>query len=441
MATLTLDAFMKFSREQAMEQADLYAKQRAEERSDDLNKFSNLLENCVQTKIDEALNPVIVRQEKFEEKTERNMADIAQELAALKACIVAPKVINPSGPPVMSYATATAHTQLADNQKPAHPLGSDAALVKHRFEAGRLTLGFEPIHKSDLDRLARMHDIQDRDLVMKLAIWEFLRHEMNIKSVETTNIVKAFPQHTKTENDCIRLYAQFTDLSLITHIYNHVSRLRTKEQKVVMYVPSTHIDQGIYLDNIAYTYRYPHVGQEKSRTRVKYGRNNLYLQFKPLSSSYWTTVSISDSELPPGKLRSDPVVSYSPPAGRQRDFQNNKRAASTSPQQKDPKVSRTSVGRENIEISEKSDTNTDNTLDTASSEDFSPASTAATVANDEGAKVDDDATASHDASRDTAQEEVFVEKFVSSQSILEPLQQDFKSLFARRYSLNSSVLT
>ena len=349
--SLTLEDIIRVSREQAKEQADLYARQRAEERSEDLGRLSTMIENTVKTKIDQALNPVIDHQNKFEEKTNKAISDMSVQIAAIKALVEPPgkpQQTIPSQSAPHTYARMTQPQQKGTTStEPIRSLHSSETdiLIKQRFEAGRLTIGFEPIHKADLDRLARTNDIHDKDYVMKLAIGEFLRLEMNIKTVDSTNIVKVFTQHGKTDQECVRLYAQFDDSSIINLIFNHVSRLQTKEHRVVLYVPYTHQDQQTHLNNIAYPYRYPPPGQEKSKTRLKYGGNNLYLQFKPLSCNYWTTVHVPD--LPPSKLRSDPGISASPPVGRQRDSNTNKRAASSSPQQKTPKVSRTSSKPDN----------------------------------------------------------------------------------------------
>ena len=42
-----------------------------------------------------------------------------------------------------------------------------------------MTLGFETIDLDDLKRVARVNDIQDEEYVMKLAVAEFLRFDMN----------------------------------------------------------------------------------------------------------------------------------------------------------------------------------------------------------------------------------------------------------------------
>ena len=121
MATLTLEDFMRISREQT----EIYAKQRAEERSEDLNKFTDILENCVQIKIDSALNPVIDRQNQFEEKTEKAIGDIACELAAIKALVStpapSPPLTQPTKAPGASYASVTAEQVPGTRMTPPQP--------------------------------------------------------------------------------------------------------------------------------------------------------------------------------------------------------------------------------------------------------------------------------------------------------------------------------
>ena len=62
MATINLDDFAKISKQQAQEQAELYDRKREIERSEDLKKFSEIIEKCVESKIEIAINPVISRQ-------------------------------------------------------------------------------------------------------------------------------------------------------------------------------------------------------------------------------------------------------------------------------------------------------------------------------------------------------------------------------------------
>ena len=174
--------FTNISRQQAQEQAELYAKKRHEERSEDLQKFTQLIENCVQTKVDTALNPVIERHNALEENTTKAISDLSRKLEAVQHLVT--KIVpesashskasplprpppgrpSPLPPPSMPRVQRTCPPTNDNNAKP---------IIKHRFEDGRLTLGFEPIDQDDLNRVARMNDIQDSECVMKLAVAEF----------------------------------------------------------------------------------------------------------------------------------------------------------------------------------------------------------------------------------------------------------------------------
>ena len=107
----------------------------------------------------------------------------------------------------------------------------------------KLTLGFAPIEKRDLDRIARIENLSDNQDIMKHAIIDYLRGEMNIKTVSVSDIVKVFPQAGIPVHQCNRLYAQFTSQHIISTVYSRVHRLRTNEHRVMLYAPHTHQDQ------------------------------------------------------------------------------------------------------------------------------------------------------------------------------------------------------
>ena len=200
-------------------------------------------------------------------------------------------------------------------------------IIKQRFEAGRITLGFEPIDLRDLKRVSRINDVQDRDYVLKLAVSEFIRYDLTIKTVDSKNIVKVFTQPYMNEEDNIRIYAQFDSIATVNSIWQHVRKLSEKEDhRVMSYYPGTHQEQLKYLKDVEYPYRKPQPGYEKCSTRGMFGHSNLYLQYKPPGRNYWTTIPTPD--LPPPELRASP--SSSPPVGKQRDLapESSKRGAS-----------------------------------------------------------------------------------------------------------------
>ena len=164
MSSINLDDFTKISKQQAQEQAELYDQKRKAERSEDLQKFSDMIEKCVESQIDSAINPVIERQNELEKKT----SDLSEELASLRQLVVQkgpePKTSQPqmshSSPPPPATVQAWPRPQPSAQPSeipihyPRRVTNATEASIKERFESGRLTLGFEPIDRDDLDRIS-----------------------------------------------------------------------------------------------------------------------------------------------------------------------------------------------------------------------------------------------------------------------------------------------
>ena len=297
MSSINIEEFAKISKQQAQEQAELYDQKRKAERSEDLQKFSEIIEKCVESKIESAINPVIERQNDLEKKT----SDLSEELASLRQLVVEkvseprtlqPQILHPSPGQAAGHTPSWPQASVLPAEIPIlSPHGTDASL-KQRFESGRLTLGFEPIDIDDLDRISRVNDILESEYVMKLAVIEYLRFDMNVKTLDTSNIVRVFTQPNKAEQDCLRLYAQFDNMTTVNLIWQHVNRLKGKpDHHVMIYVPASHQEQYSHLNTLGYPYRKPQHGMEKCSTRVRYGRDSLYLQFKPRSGNSWTTIN------------------------------------------------------------------------------------------------------------------------------------------------------
>ena len=378
MATFTLDDIEKLLEKQARAQAAVNDMKREAERNEDFDKYTKVLEKCVDSKIE----PIIERQKKHEERQEKYEAKTDKTISELSNVVkdlVAKASSEPPPNPNPDASQSTNHWPPRTPTYPSNPsvkpglycqTGSDAVtndIIKQRFESGRHTLGFEPIDQQDLDRVSRIYDTQDKEHAMKLAVVEYIHGDLNVKNIGTQNIMKVFFQPNVPEENCSRLYAQFDSLSTITTIFQHVYLLRGKRDHHVMnFIPSTHQEQFSYLNRLGFPYRNPGTGQEKCSTRVLYGADNLYLQYKPLSANSWKTVPAPD--LPPARLRGNRDA-ISPPAGRQRSFQPNKRAASNSPPNNAPKIAKT-VSEDDDVVAEDDavDNNAAVNVDTASSE-------------------------------------------------------------------------
>ena len=343
------------------QQTHTLLKNRAEERLEDIKKISDL----VVSQVSSELEPMKKRQAEFEEFTIKRCDNMAEAITNLQQIVTGspnppPSLPSTSFPPLPSQSAQPLQPPTWQRVLPApsihvsspQPRPSSPAVnrtlpstdtLQQKFETGRLTLGFEPIEMRDLSRLSRMHDIHDQELLMKLAILEYIKLDLTIKTLDTSNIVKVFTQAGKTDSNVNRFYAQFDSLATVSLIWKHVLKLSEKpDHHVMIYVPSAFQNQLRHLDHIAYQLRNPPAGTERSRTRILYGPYSLLLQQKSLTAKNWRTVPVEN--LPLGDNYAGTAVSDSPPPGRQRDsspppsnhdYQENpsiaKRAASSSP--------------------------------------------------------------------------------------------------------------
>ena len=401
-AAVTGDDLAKFSKEQTeliMKLREEDKKERASERAEDIVILSKMIGQTMDVKLETALKPVVERQDSLEKRTHAAISDMSAKITAFEA-IVAATIPQPQQSYAAAAASAAGHAAAA---VPAvgHTAAVHAASAMPRgglvppssntntlprpevmvtldtiISDAKLTLGFSPIEKCDLLKISRTQNISDEQEIMKHAIVEFLRLEMSIKTVGVTDIVKVFHQAGIPEQKCNRVYAQFRNQNIISTVYRHVSMLRTKEHRVQLYAPHTHQDQIRYLGDLANRYRNPaDKNAEKVRTRIMFGLRDLYLQIKPLGSTYWTTVDTPD--LPPiqPSSQANQGVSVTPPAGRQRDEPPNKRAASMSPEcqskPKDAKITIDSLQDTSTHDIPEDDSNTSNTEEAADNTDDS----------------------------------------------------------------------
>ena len=172
---------------------------------------------------------------------------------------------------------------------------------------------------------------------MKLAVIQFLRHNLQIQSLKIENIVHVFT-YPLNSNQFHRIYAQFDELSSVNIVWKHIKNLSGKpDHHVHLYVPDTHADQFGYLNSLAYTYRNPGDGKPKCATRIKYGAYNLFLQYRPYGTSYWFT---AEAPLLP-KPRAPPRITTDvSPSFRPRTNSKRKSPDSSPPLQATPKVAR-----------------------------------------------------------------------------------------------------
>ena len=170
---LTLDDFLKVTKAsdeaRAKERADDLAL-RSQERSDDLKKIAEMIKVSVRTEVDEAIGPVIIRQESFEVKSNKMYCDLAQEIASIKK-----HISSQENAVVRSTSYRDAAEKVSSDNFEYH----DDFAIKTNIELAECIVGFEPIFDDrDIDRMGRRHETTNRELAMKHALIEFLQLEM-----------------------------------------------------------------------------------------------------------------------------------------------------------------------------------------------------------------------------------------------------------------------
>ena len=171
-------------------QTETLTKMRVQERAEDLDKISDMIQTSVKKQITDAIDPIVKRQDDFETRTNSNYEAMAKEFAHLKKSLENPKPIQTQNQPDHSADLGPQPTQ----PTPANPTpGSDLPLWDTVEKAER-TVGFQPLYKSDVEEICRVHNLEDVQQGMKLLILEYLKFEMKNSVTELENILKVFPQ-------------------------------------------------------------------------------------------------------------------------------------------------------------------------------------------------------------------------------------------------------
>ena len=310
---------------------------RDQERSEDLLKISNVIQNTVKTQISDAIAPISNRQDEFERKTTAQLNAMVAEFANLKQSLDQPKPPLNQGPstspvPPPNPLPNTLH-QPPPQPKPPRPTTSSDQPLRDIINSAERTVGFQPLCKEDVDDICRVHDTNDVQYAMKILILEYLKFEMKNNVTELSNIMKVFPPDKPNWNT---LYVEFDTRASTQTVYWYTRFFRDKEHKAIMYVPHQYWDQFEHLGNIAYEYRQP---PNVHKTRTMFGHRDLYLQVRAPNSYLWHTVDVPD--LPPLTLEKhlpDKNISPTLAPGRTRASAPPKRGASSPAEIRDPKA-------------------------------------------------------------------------------------------------------
>jgi hypothetical protein len=304
--SLTADAFFA------------YMEKQKQERSDEIEHLTKTFTEGIRREISAALAPMDEKQKKLEDdqniisldqaSMKDQLASIQKQLTDLLANRAQPtnppaKVILPTNQ--ASGPTIAEASEAHDEEEVSSKLVSEAMRI----------VGFSPITRKDLEWLKTEHSIENDREAMLFAVKEFLDCEMKVPVhiIKQLNIARVFsPAH---QIDFNKLYAEFGDIQSANLVFSYARNLKPG-MSVFLYIPHQFYRRFKDIDTVAYNLRN---GEEKWKTKIKFGTSDLILLKKPKTGGSWTEVNLPN--LSPLDLHPDSSSfpgSSSPPRGRSR---------------------------------------------------------------------------------------------------------------------------
>jgi intergrase/recombinase len=292
-----------------------YMEKQKQERSDEIEHLTKTFTEGVRREISAALAPMDEKQKKLED--DQNIISLEQASMKDQLALIQKQLTDllanrfqPTNPPAQvlppsNQASAAEALEALDEEEVSSKLVSEAMRI----------VGFSPITRKDLEWLKTEHSIENDREAMLYAIKEFLDCEMKVPVhiIRQLNIVRVFaPAH---QIDFNKLYAEFGDIQSANLVFSYARNLKPG-MSVFLYIPHQFYRRFKDIDTEAYNLRN---GEEKWKTKIKFGTSDLILLKKPKTGGSWTEVNLSN--LSPLDLHPDSSSfpgSSSPPKGRTR---------------------------------------------------------------------------------------------------------------------------
>ena len=298
--SLTADAFFA------------YMEKQKQERSDEIEHLTKTFTEGVRREISAALAPMDEKQKKLEDDQHiisLEQASMKDQLASIQKQLtdLHSNRLQPTNPPAQVLLPSNQASGLNTAQALEAP-DEEEVSSKLVSEAMRI-VGFSPITRKDLEWLK--NDCH----AMLYAIKEFLDCEMKVPVhiIRQLDIVRVFaPAH---QVDFNKLYAEFGDIQSANLVFSYARNLKPG-MSVFLYIPHQFYRRFKDIDTEAYNLRN---GEEKWKTKIKFGTADLILLKKPKLGGSWTEVNLSN--ISPLDLHPDSSSfpgSSSPPKGRSR---------------------------------------------------------------------------------------------------------------------------
>ena len=320
---LLLDQQREFMEEQKkLREAEL--NQHKEDRKDDMKKLEELISNMKDemksqvNKLEEKQTEAIESVKKDVDKTKdrQDSADEARQemltrIDKLEVELVEMKTKEKEKP----KESSAEEEEIAETEETRHKTNRLRDLVNKN----RRIIGLSPIDKDDVRRQGQEHDTEDENEMFMFAYKEYMRYELKVQkeTIENLAVARIFRDD---RDDFDRLYVEFVDESSVKLCFRHTPKMR-KDQgvRLITYISPELSQRNQALIDHAYPLRYPKNGEEKLKTRIKYGEDDLILEAKRPDERRYRSVRVGNlPEVDFSRTSFPPPISKSPAEGRNR---------------------------------------------------------------------------------------------------------------------------
>ena len=126
--------------------------------------------------------------------------------------------------------------------------------------------------------------------MLEMQVKNYLKCEMKVRPsiVEQLDIVKVF-HHAK--DDWNTLYVEFGSELEVDILYSYTKNIKKNDHRVFPYIPKQMYRRYRGAESFLYTLRQ----EEKVKTKVKIGKDDLFLATKLPGSSYWRKIPLPNN--------------------------------------------------------------------------------------------------------------------------------------------------
>ena len=307
-------SFLKADKEARALETKEDREERVKQRAEDLKHIEMMIKIGVNKEVNAALKPLQDRlgeQERTVEDLTMQLSSIMKEVTSLKAtATVCSQAEYPAlQQPRLDNQQQIVNQGLGENGEGGVPGGdrlrqNDKLQAKNICAAARRVFGLTPIEPRMLDIQIKSYGAQNKQEAMLLEVKSYLKCELKVPPsvIEKLDIVNVFHP---AKDDWNALYVELGSDMEVDTLYSYTRNIMKKDHRVFPYIPKELYRRYRAAESVLYNVRH----EEKVKTKVKIGTDDLILATKAAGTSYWRSYPIP-SNLPPIEIQSTEPLSF-----------------------------------------------------------------------------------------------------------------------------------